>query len=156
MPNQNAVKRSQAPCACCGEENFSTGYHDCHEKRRMDRDGLCFTCAFWELKAEKDNPTVIDGALYTPGNRTHGDFRGMAGRRFDIEYFDGRRITTFDLWSGGPIPDRWKSRIPDTARFLNEAKRVQVGETTCFNQSTASAPLYPLPKDNPPKPTPCS
>jgi hypothetical protein len=131
----NAVERSRTPCAICGTIGFSTSYSKCAEKTRMDRDGLCFGCAFWELRAEKGCPTVIDGCTYTPGTRTSGEFRGCGGRRFDIEYFDGRRVTTFDLWVGGVIPERWRNRIPDTARFLNGAERVQVGDTICFQES---------------------
>lgn len=143
----NAVKRASAPCAICGAVEFSVSYGKCREKTRMDRDGLCFICAFWELRAEAGCPTVIEHCVYTPGRRTSGEFRGCAGRRFDIEYLDGRRITTFDLWVGGVIPERWRKRLPDTARFLNGAELVQVGETTYFNHSRNAdlPPPYPLP-----------
>lgn len=71
----------------------------------------------------------------------------MAGRRFDIEYFDGSRITTFDLWGGGQVPEHWRDKFPDTARFLNSAKRDKAGDTTCWNPSDPKAPKHPLPKD---------
>lgn len=118
----------------------------------MDSDGLCFTCAFWSVKA--DTPphkrTIIEGRSYGPGNRTSGSYRGMGGRRFDIEYFDGRRITTYDLWSGGKIPALWRDQFPDNARFLGAAEAVRVGDVTCWNPSDQTAPAYPLPKDCPP------
>ena len=132
-------------CGICGA-SYSTSYSRCAEKERMDRDGICFICAIWELRAERPNPTVIDGVVYTPGNRTKGAFRGMAGRRFDIEYFDGRRITTYDLWCGGPVPTQWLERIPDTAKFLHGARKAMVGETLCFDGSDSQEPPYPLPK----------
>ena len=138
-----------AICATCKAEGYSTNYCDCPEKQRMDRDGLCFECAFWSLRTEIEKPTVIDGRWYAPGNRTSGSMRGMAGRRFDIEYFDGRRITTFDLWSGGEIPEVWRGQIPDNARFLNGAGGHVVGETTCWNPSNHRAPPYPLPNGQP-------
>lgn len=137
-------------CTVCKAEGFSTSYMDCEEKRRMDRDGLCFKCAFWSLKTERKHPTIINGIFYGPGNRTSGEFRGMGGRRFDIEYFDGRRITTFDLWCGGEIPDVWRDKLPDTAKFLGGAHDAKVGETLCFDGSRGDTPPYPLPRDNPP------
>lgn len=137
-------------CTHCQAEGFSTNYCDCPEKKRMDRDGLCFECAFWSLRAESENPTVINGCFYTPGNRTSGSMRGMAGRRFDIEYIkDGRRITTFDLWSGGQIPEDWRDKIPDTARFLGGASDHDVGGTLCWDGSDRKAPTYPLPNGMP-------
>jgi hypothetical protein len=111
----------------------------------MQRDHVCFTCAFWSLKAERGCDTVIDGCTYTPGKQTSGSFRGCAGRRFDIEYFTGKRITTYDLWVGGVIPEKWRDKMPDTARFLNGAERAMVGGTTCFGPSDSRADPYPLP-----------
>jgi hypothetical protein len=77
--------------------------------------------------------------------------RGMAGRRFDIEYIDpsiyvGQRTTTFDLWSGSTMPEHLRAIFPDTARFLGGAEKVQVGETTCWNPSDHKSEPYPLPK----------
>jgi len=133
--NPYAPKRSAIPCRICGVENYSVSFCDGAEKTRMDRDGICFSCAFWELRAERGCQTVIDGVTYQPGHRTDGPMRGMGGRRFDIEYFDGRVISTVDLWCGGVVPDRWRKRIPDTARFLNGARSVKVGETIYFDSS---------------------
>ena len=116
--------------------------------RIREQHGYCFLCAFWENRARSHPRTVIDGYVYTPGTRTKGRFRGMAGRRFDIEYFDGTRITTRDLWGGGEVPEAFRDRIPDTARFLG-AERVKVGETTCWNASPDNRPEYPRPGKTP-------
>lgn len=140
MLEQKPVKT----CRCCGEE-YREDYLSCAELTRMQRDGICFICAFWSLRADQGGKTVIDGCFYSPGRRTSGEFRGCAGRRFDIEYLDGKRITTFDLWVGGVIPERWRSALPDTARFLNGAERARVGEITCFDPSSNDSPPFPLP-----------
>lgn len=94
--------------------------------------------------------TIIGSHVYSPGNRTSGEMRGMAGRRFDIEYiapsiYAGQRITTFDLWSGSLIPERLLSKFPDTARFLGDAEKANVGGTTCWNASDRRHEPYPLP-----------
>ena len=146
MTRQELEHELAGSCEICGDAGYSTSYSRCAEKERMDRDGICFICAFWELRAEGTNPTVFDGVVYTPGNRTKGRFRGMAGRRFGIEYFGGKRVTTYDLWCGGAIPERWLERIPDTARFLHGARKAEVGGILCFDGSAGQEPPYPLPK----------
>jgi hypothetical protein len=102
------------------------------------------------LERDHAKMTIIGGHIYTPGNRTSGEFRGMAGRRFDIEYmapsiYAGQKITTVDLWSGGSLPTRLTALYSDTARFLNGAEKAQVGETGCWNSSRHSAEKFPPP-----------
>ncbi|MBD9721898.1 hypothetical protein PV755_09160 [Streptomyces caniscabiei] len=45
-------------------------------------------------------------------------YRGFDGRRFTIEFFDGRTVSSGDLWYQGVIPPKWRSRFPDNARFV--------------------------------------
>lgn len=140
-------------CVKCGNEGRNT-YSEPSYTQMMER-RLCWNCNYWveeEKRYEKDHRsmTIIDGHVYRPGNRTTGSMRGMAGRRFDIEYIEpslyaGQRITTFDLWSGSTMPSHLRDKFPDTARFLDGAERVQVGETTCWNHSSRSGVPYPLP-----------
>src|SRR6185312_3699335 len=140
-------------CRGCGKEGRNTYYEPSYTQMLERR--LCWDCNYWrdaEERYTKDHlrMTIIDGHVYTPGNQTSGSFRGMAGRRFDIEYIEpsvyaGKRITTFDLWSGSTLPDYLKAKFPDTARFLEGAERAQVGETTCWNPSQSRAEPYPLP-----------
>ena len=123
--------KSTTPCPGCGETGFWTRYGG-SEGARMARTGECFTCAFWEIRATRGCETVIDGWTYYPGNRDRpwsdgGAGHGMSGRRFEIEYFDGRRIVTYDLWSGGEVPKRFRHRFSDTARFVGGASREKVG-----------------------------
>jgi hypothetical protein len=117
--------------------------------------GLCFYCNYdvdlaEQVARDHSRLTIIDGHLYTPGNATTGEFRGMAGRRFDIEYIEpsvwaGHKITTFDLWSGPTMPDELRAKYSDTARFLNGAHKAQIGDTTCWNDSDYRAVRFPLP-----------
>lgn len=139
-------------CSSCGADTRNT-YCEPYRTRMLER-RVCFQCDHWqqfEEHAQIAKLTIIDGGIYGPGNRTSGSFRGMAGRRFDIEYIEpsphaGKRITTFDLWSGGQMPDRLREKFPDTARFLNGAERAQVGETTCWDNSSNKNEPYPLPR----------
>ncbi|MEV0556320.1 hypothetical protein AB0I27_23060 [Streptomyces sp. NPDC050597] len=45
-------------------------------------------------------------------------FKGFGGRRFAIEFLDGRRIVTHDLWHQGVVPPKWRERYPNNARFV--------------------------------------
>jgi hypothetical protein len=62
---------------------------------------------------------VIDANLYTigDGHSSHG-FQGFGGREFHIEFFDGRTVTTRDLWHHGVVPPKWRERWPDNAKFV--------------------------------------
>lgn len=134
-------------CNDCGAVNYSVSFTpNCPEKKLIDSDGVCFHCAYWRVRITRKHDTVIAGRVYSigdvrkPPNSPHA---GMAGRRFDIEYFDGRRVTTHDLWGGSEVPERYRHVIPDTARFINGAEAVKVGETTCWNPSRAATGAKP-------------
>lgn len=144
-------------CSKCGGDADPT-YSEPYKSRMIERK-MCFICSHWtdyDIKLASGayaKATIIEGNVYGPGSRTSGSFRGMTGRRFDIEYLApsihaGKRITTFDLWSGGVMPDWLRERWPDTAKFLNGAERVDIGAdreiTTCWNGSTGTE-HYPLP-----------
>lgn len=148
------VQYYEYECAECGGTARNT-YCEPHRANMLERQ-LCYHCNHWRdfaLRLERHHRymTIIAGDVYGPGNRTEGSFRGMAGRRFDIEYvepsvFAGKRITTFDLWSGSTMPETLSTRFCDTAKFLGDAARHQVGETGCWNPSDGKAEAYPLPR----------
>ena len=148
------IEYHEYTCRDCGklaQNTYSEPY-----RTRLLANRKCFNCDYWsemECRLERDHAkmTIICGHIYSPGNRTSGSFRGMAGRRFDIEYiepsaFAGKRTTTFDLWSGSALPDRLKAKFADTARFLGGAEKAQAGETTCWNPSDHKSDPYPLPR----------
>jgi hypothetical protein len=134
-------------CSECGE-NAVASYVDGVRKRMVDR-RLCYSCNYWCDFLKTKPHTIIGGRTYSPGSRTSGPMRGMAGRRFDIEYFAGphagKRITTFDLWAGSDIPERYREHFPDTAKFINGGSKENVGGTTCWGPSDSASDPYPLP-----------
>ena len=82
---------------------------------------LCFHCDFWtDYVEQKDKPEMIrvDGQHYVIGREEDSGFgRGFAGRKFVIEFFDGRKVTTSNLWAQGNIPARFLERLPDNAKW---------------------------------------
>lgn len=146
-------------CTKCGKHASTSFIKEVSEK--MVARGLCYYCNYDVDLAERvardhTHMTIIDGHIYGPGSKTTGSFRGMAGRRFDIEYIEpsiwaGRKITTFDLWSGSTLPDDLRAKFPDTARFLNGAEKVSLsGPTkTAWESSDHRNEPYPLPNTLP-------
>jgi len=111
-------------------------------KAELTKYNICFSCNFWREKAELKDRCVIDGVMYWADPKitekpTDSRFYGMGGRRFDIEWFDGRKQTTYSLWCNGQIPSHYRERIPDNARFLNgaEAAMDSEGKLYAFNPS---------------------
>lgn len=154
LPNNFGTQYYGYVCSECGAE-ATNSYMEPHGSRMLAA-RHCFYCDLAvereeRLSRDHDRMVVIGGRIYGPGNRTSGSFRGMAGRRFDIEFIapskhDGKRITTFDLWAGETLTEKQRERYPDTARFLDGAHQAQVGETTCWNPSDGKGEPYPLPR----------
>lgn len=154
--NRDNTQYHEFKCTECGETTRNT-YVEPSRSQMLER-RLCFICNYWhnfEGDLERNHPkmTIIGGHVYGPGNRTSGEFRGMAGRRFDIEYIEpsihaGKRITTFDLWSGSQMPERLVEKYPDTARFIGGAEKVELigGTKRCWNPSDSRSEPYPLPR----------
>jgi hypothetical protein len=134
---------SERICKDCGAVDYSIAFMPtCAEKKVIDAEGVCFTCAFWRVAIAKTHDTVISGRIYSIGNvkkPPNSPHAGMAGRRFDIEYFDGRVVTTHDLWVGSEVPERYRQQVPDTARFLGGAGYVKVGDGGAWNPSRTPA-----------------
>jgi hypothetical protein len=146
-------------CTECGKSasnHYSEPYYTGMAEKKF-----CFTCYFWLVieaeKLERDHKrmTIINGCIYYPDNRTSGSFRGMAGRRFDIEYIEpsvnaGKLCTTFDLWYGGEMPEKLRARFPDTAKFY-DGEGVDLGKggiyEKCWNPATGKNDPFPLPKE---------
>jgi len=139
-------------CVECGKKATNTYCEP--ERSQMLESRTCFYCNFYiqldkTLAKDHTSRTIIDGHLYNPGSKTTGEFRGMGGRRFDIEYIEpsvytGQKITTFDLWSGSTLPQWLRDKYPDTAKFLG-AEKVKVGDITCWNPTKYSLEQFKNP-----------
>lgn len=84
---------------------------------------------FWRERLEKDKELpehtvcIIDGTHYIIGPEDDDSyFRGFGGAKFQIEFFDGTKVITTNLWCQGEPPLKWKNKFPDNARFENNLK----------------------------------
>ena len=106
-------------CIDCGKHETGNWMDSCSTKLAERK--LCFTCDHWtDLLAMKDDPRSVrvKGVHYriAPPARP-GAFEGFGGARFDIQFNDGRKATTNNLWCQGHIAENFKERLPDNACF---------------------------------------
>lgn len=110
-------------CKSCGSI-FGTNYHEIGKDLREKN--LCFTCNFWEGIIQDFNKSekhiVVDGVKYTigPEKTPEFGFRGYGGSLFIIKFLNSDRVTkTTNLWCQGDVPERFRERLPDNAKFIN-------------------------------------
>ena len=121
-------------CRECGDPIWAR--HDTHAERMLG-ERLCSTCYFWtHLPTASGIVVIADGCHYEIGEteqacarrcgfptmdgRLRSDYRhvlGHGGAEFTVVLNDGRRIVTTNLWTQGPIPEHFRDRLPDNARF---------------------------------------
>lgn len=101
-------------------------------QRHLLKEKLCFHCDFWlgkiqEYKSPKT--VVVDGKHYRMGEKSCDKkaFNGFGGARFRIEFFDGRIEETDNLWCQGDIPEMFRARLPDNARFRKRQGSIECG-----------------------------
>lgn len=120
-------------CKVCGKEEDISVY--CNQEL-LEKKGVCFSCKFWNDILKKDSERkphtwcVIDGTHYViepddPGNY----FQGFGGAEFQIEFNDGHRVVTHNLWCQGDIDPVWRDKFPDNARFENNLKWTDINGT---------------------------
>lgn len=112
--------RTVVSCSVCGAPDSAAYMQPTRE--RLLRERLCFTCAHW-LDAAAKPPEVVTGdwGIYGIGRSGVGpaSARGFGGRRFTVRFFDGRTVTTDNLWSGGTIPERFRDRFTPNAEVIS-------------------------------------
>ena len=117
--------RETVTCKECGETEELCWFPDVNE--RLKTGSLCFSCDHWSYYVESDpsnpNALVIEGEHFIVGDEYEerlGAWRGFAGQKFIIEKFTGEQIVTTNLWYQGKIPQHFKARLPDNARFIEK------------------------------------
>lgn len=112
-------------CKECGKvEELHWGTYN----ELLKAQSLCFSCDHWMHYIENDpsnpNAVIIEGNHYIVCNEAAGgrSTSGFGGEKFIIEKIDGERIVTTNLWHQGRIPERFRDRLIDNARFIREGK----------------------------------
>lgn len=118
-------------CEICGKEEDPSHWTNESEMRAHQ---MCFNCNFWRDMLEEDAKRpphtwcMIDGTHYiiVPDN-PNSYFQGFGGAEFQIEFNDGHRVVTHNLWCQGEPDGYWKDKFPDNARFENNLKWTKIG-----------------------------
>ncbi len=84
---------------------------------------LNFTKDFWQQKETikyQARVARVNGTHYIVGDEdAPQSFRGFGGSLFLIQFDDGRRVATTNLWCQGEIPPALRDKLPDNAKFVN-------------------------------------
>lgn len=107
-------------CLWCGSVDLASYMDDVIEA--MVQLKACFSCYHWLSNAQADSweepLAVIAGHSHFRIRPEDYRFKGHGGHRFVIKFFDGRVITTTNLWSQGDIPEHFWELMPDNANFV--------------------------------------
>jgi hypothetical protein len=108
-------------CKTCGEfEN--TDQWDKAAGERLLAAQQCHACNYWQgLIDLKDDPRSVrvGGQQYIVGPEKER-VKGFYGSTWTIQFKDGRRVVTNNLWHRGRIPSRFQPALPDNAIFTGE------------------------------------
>jgi hypothetical protein len=81
----------------------------------------CHNDHFWieKIKLHDDRTVVVDHTRwhFQPDDPS-AYFKGMGEREFNIEFFDGRKVKTKNLWCQGDVPEKFWKQIPNNANFV--------------------------------------
>lgn len=81
-----------------------------------------------ETSANRDRYVVVDHVVYFDQGHIDSFMRGFGGREFLIKYYDGREVTTTNLWHVGNLPEELFETLPDTAVFLKTERDTRIDE----------------------------
>lgn len=97
-------------------------------QEKFDKHRADFAKKFWQEKVQwitdprrKDRIVRVKGVHYFAAPESGPmAFRGHGGSLFKIRFFDGREMTSTNLWCQGDIPPEFRELLPDNAEFVNE------------------------------------
>lgn len=118
MQNDKEIK-----CRICGKTDSLEEWVECNEKKIMEKENVCFHCAFWleKIALTNENTVIVNGERYTIGEENPDlYFKGFGGAEFNIEFFDGRKVVSHNMWYQGKIPEMFRKypELQDNARFV--------------------------------------
>lgn len=103
-------------CIICGKEIEKSSF-----SHKVICSSECFHIDFWNEQIEDKNNSKsvrVNGEQYHIGSEhSNPSFRGFGGAKYKIKFFDGREVTSTNLWYNGKIPESFKDSLLDNAEF---------------------------------------
>ena len=117
------MDNKECKCKICGNTYNLDDYNTCDLTNIMEKEHVCFSCAFWleKIALTNENTVIVNGERYTIGEENPDlYFKGFGGAEFNIEFFDGRKVVSHNMWYQGKIPERFRKypELQDNARFV--------------------------------------
>lgn len=120
------MEKSEKICVVCGKDYTNEDFLGMKEN-------YCFSCSFWQEQLELDNGfrknpenkkvvIVVDGFHYVADideNNKKDFFKGFGGCDHFVEFLDGKVQSFNNVWFQGKIPENFRDKMPDNARFLS-------------------------------------
>lgn len=105
-------------CYVCGNMYFH------NTKLNIPDNNCCNVCkimydAWYDIHINKSVDTlIINRRIFSVGSE-NDKHKGFAGRKITIEYLNGKKVTTTNLWCGLNVPDVWCKDydLVDTAKW---------------------------------------
>lgn len=92
---------------------------NCHHWMSIIREGIEVVAERLERKTPDSNEFVLERHHYQVGpNKKAGPYNGFGGHKWLIEFLDGRKVETCDLWHQGTIPPLFYERMPVNAKLV--------------------------------------
>jgi hypothetical protein len=99
------------------------------DERTTAKPSACIGCDFWQGKVDLMTDAQEASRLVRTPDHEHFHIgpsasnasRGFGGRAFIVEFFDGRKVETNNLWSQGTIPAHFRERLPPNANLRSKS-----------------------------------
>lgn len=95
-----------------------------------------FKTMFWDDKVKNfrnnQRVAIVNGWHFTACLEDEtGELRGYGGKKFVIQFNDGRTIETTNLWCQGVIPQEYRHILSDNAIFVGDSPYMGKEDTQC-------------------------
>lgn len=98
-------------CDICGKEYDENIFEKCNIRSIMEKEHVCFNCAFWmEKYALRNEDTFIINGVHHIGHKISKEekekrhFIGCGGRNYYVKYNNGEIKHYNDVWIQGYVP----------------------------------------------------
>lgn len=123
-------------CLCCGKPyNIKDYVKTCELLPLMQKNQLCFSCAFWTNLAEnpKDNQQIIDGKCYQFEEWDRFNSTYVEPTRYVLIVSKRIAIKSNHMKYVGKVPDFFEKKLPNTAKLIDKSTYHAIQKNQGYN-----------------------